>query len=317
MGNLQKKDKFTGIIFVLIGAVAFSGKAVLAKLIYKAFPVNVPTLLVMRMLLSLPFFLIIFLNEQRKKTSAVKQTDYFKVAGIGILGYYFSSFFDFWGLKYISAGLERVILFTYPAMVVLLSAWLYKVKVLKHQLGALFLTYTGVGIAYAADIRFGDFAQTSFGVLLILGCAFTYSFYVIWGARVIPRVGSAWFTSFAMICATIVVSLHFLISNKQSFAQVFYFPAKVWWYFIIMAIFSTVIPTLLIASGLKRIGSSNVAIISSTGPLATIFLAWFFLDESFGVLQLIGTGFVIAGVLIVGKKAKQAEKDAIALAEVD
>lgn len=317
MKNSQKKDQLTGIIFVLIGAVAFSGKAVLAKLIYKAHPVSVPTLLLMRMLLSLPFFMLIFFREQRKKTNPVKQADYFKVAGIGILGYYFSSFFDFWGLKYISAGLERVILFTYPAMVVLLSAWLYKVKVLKHQLWALLLTYTGVGIAYAADIRVGDFEQTSFGVLLIVGCAFTYSFYVIWGARVIPRVGSAWFTALAMMSATVVVCTHFFIGNHQNLQQVFSFPAIVWWYFIIMAIFSTVIPTLLIASGLKRIGSSNVAIVSSFGPLATIFLAWFFLDESFGLLQLLGTAFVIAGVLIVGRKAKQAEKDAIALAEVD
>lgn len=293
-----------GVFFVLLGAIAFSGKAILAKLVYLEYPLSVSALLVMRMGFSLPFFLYLLFRETAKKQVPEPWSVKWRILGIGVLGYYISSYFDFWGLQYISAGLERIILFTYPAIVVLVSAWIYKAHVNGTQLLALVFTYLGVGVAYFSDIQTGDARATTIGSLLIFGCAFTYAFYVIWSARIIPKVGSAYFSGLAMQSATVLVILHFIVAGND-LTEFFRLPWKVYGYMLIMAIFTTVIPVLLIASGLKRIGSSNVAIISAVGPLATIFMASYFLGESFGWMQGIGTALVITGVLLIGRKIQR------------
>ena len=307
----HSKGLVSGIVLALIGAILFSAKAVLAKMIYRIYPIPVVSVLTMRMLLSLPFYLIIFfINWHRYKKdhpNPVESSANIRFAlGIGILGYYLSSFLDFSGLKYVTAGLERIILFTYPTFVLLFAALFYKTPITPHQLLALVLAYAGVTVAFVSDLATQTNDHTALGSFLVLGCAITYGLYVLWSGRVIPKLGAPLFTSIAMMSATAAIVVHFLLVN-HGFSSLKGMPDQVYIYLLLMAIFTTVIPSLAISAALKRIGSSHVAIISAVGPLATIFQAHIFLGESFGGLQILGTALVVAGVLIIGRKVKKGE----------
>jgi drug/metabolite transporter (DMT)-like permease len=201
---------------------------------------------------------------------------YLKTIGVGLLGYYVSSFLDFLGLKFISAGLERIVLFSYPTMVLLFASVLYGVAIRKYQWLALLLCYAGIALFFAADMQQGSQTNVLTGGLLILGCALTYAFYVLWSGRLIPAMGSAYFTSIAMMAATIAVLLHYWI-HGSTLEVVMHFSSKVYGYLLLMAVFSTVVPALLISAALRRLGSGNVAIVSAIGPIAAFcweVLSW-------------------------------------------
>lgn len=310
-----------GVIITLIGAVLFSTKAVIVKLIYRESDISVVSLLTLRMLFSLPFYIGMYIHSlpayrQMKKMSRENQSThyklFFKCIIIGILGYYISSLLDFTGLKFISAGLERIILFTYPTFTVVFAAMLFKTKVTSYQLLALLVSYVGVAIAFAGDIQAGHSSNITIGSTLVFACAITYSLYVLMSGRMIPKMGVSFFTAVAMMSATAGVFVHFLFSDDGvSALQVL--PFKIYMYILLMAVFATVVPSLFLSIGLNRIGSSNVAIISSVGPMATILQAYWILGERFGWLQALGTILVVVGVLIIGKKVKQ---DKVATASV-
>lgn len=161
---------------------------------------------------------------------------YLKTIGVGLLGYYVSSFLDFLGLKFISAGLERIVLFSYPTMVLLFASVLYGVAIRKYQWLALLLCYAGIALFFAADMQQGSQTNVLTGGLLILGCALTYAFYVLWSGRLIPAMGSAYFTSIAMMAATIAVLLHYWI-HGSTLEVVMHFSSKVYGYLLLMAEF--------------------------------------------------------------------------------
>lgn len=294
--------KLIGVIATLLGAIGFSGKAILVKMAYRDTDVDTISLLALRMLFSLPFFLgmAFFVSNQ---TGNIKLTakEWLAVIVIGLFGYYISSFLDFWGLHYISAGLERLILFTYPTMVVLFGAIIYKKKIGTFQMVALLLSYAGIAIAFAADIKAGNNPNVVLGSLLVFTCAFTYAIYVFSSGQIIPKMGTVKFTSYAMLSATVGIVFHYLFRNQFQF-HLLHFEPKVYWYSLLMAVFTTVVPSLFVSEGIKRIGSSNVAIVSSIGPLATVAQAYFFLHEPFGWQQAIGTALVVAGVILLGRK---------------
>jgi drug/metabolite transporter (DMT)-like permease len=306
--NQKKLSSLTGIIFTVIGSVLFACKAVLVKLIYLEQSLSVSAVLTIRMLLALPFYIVILIIEQRKykqqhNTNPATNT-FLQAAGVGLLGYYASSYFDFWGLKYVSAGLERIILYTYPAMVLIFAALFYRQQVKRWQIPALLLTYAGVALAFLSDIKLSNSSNQWLGSTLIFFCAITYALYVLFSGQIIPKMGSNYFVSVAIIAATFFMVLHFTIQHG-SINMLFNISKKSVVYFLIMAVFSTVVPTLLIGGGVKRIGSSNVGIASSIGPLATIILAWYFLGEKVGVLQIAGTALVIAGILWLSFKVQK------------
>ena len=313
----QKKDRVAlyGVLMVLLSAVLFSGKAVLAKLVYRQSSMSVSELLVLRMLFSLPFYVAMLLMQwQKHKRNATHQSfmqrsHVLPTILLGLLGYYISSFFDFWGLKHISAGLERVILFSYPTMVVLFGAWFFKEKIQRHQVLALLLSYAGIGVAFAADFDQPQTGNVWIGAAFIVGCAITFSLYVLFSGKLVPQVGVSKFTAVAMLSATTAIFLHYFVMGG-AVQQLLSFSPQVYGYMLLMAVFTTVVPSLLVSAGLKRVGSSNVAIISSVGPIVTIFQAWYFLGEPFGWQQAIGTVLVVAGVLWVSKKTTQQTKAA-------
>lgn len=295
----------SGVLIALLGAICFSTKAIFVKLAYRDTPVDAISLLALRMVFALPFFMVFAFSSSSKQTNVKFTTrQWLSVAIIGCLGYYISSLLDFLGLQYVTAGIERLILFIYPTFVLLMSSLMFKERIKPIQWLALAITYVGLLIAFVSEVDMQSEQSSNFilGSILILVCAFTYAAYIVGSGRLIPLVGAAKFNSYAMSFASMGVLLHFFIGSDIS---LWGYPSLVYVYSFLMAILSTVIPSYLIVEGIKRIGSDNAAIVGSIGPVSTLVLAYFFLQESFSFFQIVGTIMILFGVLLVsGQKRK-------------
>lgn len=291
-------SKFTGSIFVFISAVCFSAKAIMVKLAY-VYHVDPLSLLFLRMLFSLPFFVIIpFLFTKNQPVDRPKTADYIKLVVLGILGYYASSILDFMGLQYITAGLERLILFIYPTLVVVLLFLFFKKPIGKREMIALVLTYMGILLVFLND-SLVEQKDSLLGALFIFASAFTYATYLIGSDKLIPKFGSVRFTAIAMIVSTMSVLTHYAIASPTSILS---FSKEVYYFGVALAVFSTVIPTFLLSAGIKVIGAGRASIIASVGPVATIVMGYVFLNEKVTVSEMIGTALVLGGVLLVSVK---------------
>lgn len=280
----------------------FSTKAIIVKVAFANTATDALTLLTLRMLFSLPFYLVSALTIARNKNyTPLTRQQWIGILILGLFGYYLSSLFDFVGLQYVSAGLERLILFLYPTFAVLINAAVFKQPVTRVQQIALLLTYLGIGIAFIGELHI-DTGNPNFywGSFLIFLCAITYSSYIAGSGYMVARTGAARFTSYSMLAATTGIFIHFLIAGNNY--HLLFQKTDLWGYGILLAIVATVIPTFLLAVGMKKIGTNNVAIISAIGPVSTILQAHFVLHEKIFAAQIAGTVLVIIGVLLIGWK---------------
>jgi drug/metabolite transporter (DMT)-like permease len=307
MEPLSKSSiSLTGFVFTLLGAILFSTKAIIVKKAFAETPVDALTLLTIRMIFSLPFFLVIaILSSSQKEKVRITPRQWLYIIITGMLGYYISSLFDFLGLQYISAGLERLILFLYPTFTVLINHFTYGQKITRIQKIALALTYAGIAIAYFGELKIDlDNPDFLWGSFLVFLCSITYSLYIVGSGKIIPVVGPTRFTAYAMLASTAGVFLHFLFAGDMKTLAA---GADLWGYGVTLAIFATVIPSFLVSGGMKRIGINNVAIISGIGPVSTIVQAHFILGEPVFLEQIAGTLLVITGVLLSGWKKDRSE----------
>ncbi|MFT3700919.1 MAG: DMT family transporter [Agriterribacter sp.] len=290
-----------GFALTLLGAILFSTKAIIVKLAFRHTAMDGLTLLAMRMLCALPFYMgAALIAGTKKDIIPLKPRQWLYIVLLGLFGYYFSSLFDFVGLQYISAGLERLILFLYPSFAILINSIIFKQPVTRLQKIALLLTYTGIAAAFWGELHI-DIANNNFlwGSFLIFLCAVTFAIYIAGSGRLIPQAGATRFTAYAMLAATVGIFTHFFIAKQTGIIQLQHVN---WGYGICLAIFATVLPTFMISNGMKRIGTNNVAIISAIGPVSTIIQAHFVLGEPIFAMQIAGTMLVIAGVLLTGWK---------------
>ena len=310
----SKKTLLQGFLISFAGAIIFSTKAILVKLAFRNTHADGLTLLMLRMLLSLPFYLLAALWGSRQADNVrMRPRQWWGVIALGLLGYYLSSFFDFIGLQYISAGLERLILFLYPSFSVLINSLFFRQRISRIQYWALALTYTGIGIAYFGELKI-DTGNPNFywGSFLIFLCAITYAFYLSGMGRIMPVLGPAKFTTYSMLAATTAVLLHYFVRQGLTGAAIL--PTgpgngAVWGYGMLLALVATVIPSFMLSAGMKRIGANNAAIVTSVGPVSTILQAHFFLGDRIFVEQVIGTVLVIIGVLLIGWKGRKVEAE--------
>jgi drug/metabolite transporter (DMT)-like permease len=299
----HKSAPMAGFILAFVGSLLFSTKAIIVKKAFVQTHTDALTLLALRMAFSLPFFIgAAILSSNKKNNVTLTGKHWLSIIGLGLFGYYLSSLFDFIGLQYISAGLERLILFLYPSFVLLINASIFKQKISGIQKIALALTYMGIAIAYFGELG-AEFSNPNFlvGSLFIFICAITFAIYLVGSGKIIPLVGATKFTAYAMLASTAGVFLHFLLVGNYT-----NIPAgdSFWGYGFLLAIVATVIPGFLISNAMKRIGSNNVAIVSSIGPVSTVIQAHFVLGERIFFEQVIGTILVIAGVLLTGWKGR-------------
>lgn len=282
----------------MLGVLGFSVKAILIKLAYAWHPVDALTLLALRMLFSAPFFAVLAWWAARQATSTPLQpADWRSVLWLGFIGYYLASLLDFLGLMYISAALERLVLFLYPTMVVLLSALLLGTPVTRRSVVALALPYAGILLVFAHDLVVTGAAKALWtGSSLVFGSAFFYALYLVRSGSVIGRLGPLRFVSFGMLASAGFVLVHFFLTRD---AEMLVVPPSVYALSLAMAVFSTVLPTLLVAEAIRRIGANASSLIGSLGPVFTIGLGVVVLDEPLHLVQLAGAALVLVGVTLV------------------
>lgn len=301
--SFSQRSRIIASVLVLIAALCFSAKAVLVKLAYR-YDIDSISLLTLRMVFSLPFFLGIAIwakNRALRENRHVELSlrDWSAIFLFGLCGYYLASMFDFMGLWYITAGLERLILFLYPTMVLAINAIFLKKPVTRIQWIALVLTYGGVSLAFLDRSQLNLGHNVPLGSVLIFFSGLTYAIYLVGSGQYIAKVGSLRYTCLAMLAASIGVIVQHGILYQWA---LFHFPAEVYYLSIVMALLSTVLPTFMMSEAIRVIGSSNVAIIGSVGPVATIVMGYFLLGETFGMWQFLGTILVIIGVLRISLK---------------
>jgi len=292
--TFSNRDVFFGIVFALLAAVGFSAKAILVKLAYLD-TVDAITLLALRMVFSIPFFLGVAVWANRKHAEPLNNHDRFLVLGLGLVGYYLSSYLDFLGLQYISAGLERLILFLYPTMTVIISALLYKRAIGRMVIAAMVLSYAGIALVFLHDVGAKE-GNIVLGASLVFASTLSYSIYLVGAGHAIARIGSMRFTAYASLVASAACVLQFAVMRPLSALEL---PLRVYELSIAMAIFSTVLPVFLLSFAIRRIGSGSASLIGSIGPVSTIFMAYMILGESISLLQIAGSSLVLAGVLII------------------
>lgn len=298
MDIFSSRHKLAGIFFAFVAAIGFSAKAVLVKLAYVE-QVDAVTLLALRMAFSLPFFLLAaWVANRHQSHAAMTAKDWWAVVVFGFTGYYLASFLDFLGLQYISAGLERLILFLYPTMVVLISAIWFRHRISKRVIAALVLSYLGIAFAYVHDMQMQQ-QGLLLGSALVFASALAYAIYLIGAGHTIARIGSTRFTAYAMTVACVAALLQFAFTNSLSDLEQ---SSRVYWLSIAMAMFSTVMPAFVLAAAIRRIGSMQTSIIGSIGPVSTIYLAYVFLGEAMSAVQILGSLLVLAGVLMISLK---------------
>lgn len=299
MSNLKLKDTTKGIIFILLGTICFASKGILVKLAYR-YGITASPLLMLRMLFALPFYITVALWLQRNNLTPLTTKEIWNIIGLGLLGYYISSLFDFMGLQYISAGLERLILYVYPTLVLLILAFWKKKVISRAEKFALAIAYAGMMLVFVQDIHLNHSWQTTaLGGGLVFISTMSFATYVAIAGDIIPKVGSLRFTAYGMISACAGVIIHNLISSGISNIPQ---SNSIYMLAFALAFFCTVIPSFLMNEGIRIIGSGRAAILGTFGPVVTLFLGMLILDEPITAIQLLGAGLIIGGVFFASRR---------------
>jgi len=293
----SKKHFIYGVLLGVLGIVMFSSKAIMVKLSYQ-YNIDAVSILFLRMLFSFPFYILIaYLYRNQKGEGLNTKKDYLWLISFGFVGYYLASLFDFIGLQYIKASLERIILFVYPTIVLVFNKIFLKKEIHKNQKLAILLTYIGIIITFVSEIKISG-SNVYLGGFFIVLSAITFASYLVGSGWLIPKFGVMRFTAYAMLISCFCVFIHFAIQFDNTILE---YPWQVYVLGLCIAVFATVIPSFLVSQSIKMISSSNFAVVASVGPISTIILAVIFLNEKLTLLQLLGTAIVILGILFVSK----------------
>jgi drug/metabolite transporter (DMT)-like permease len=302
-------SRAVGIFLATLGAVLFSGKAIVVKFTYR-YGVDAVTLIAFRMLFSLPFFAFIGWRQSRRaargEIPVLTWAERARVVLLGLIGYYLSSFLDFLGLQYISVGLERLILFLSPTLVLLITAFWLKRPIAPRQWLALLLSYVGVVLVFAHDMSQAGRGTVLLGSAFVFASAFMYALYLIGSGELVKRLGAIRLTAYAMSVSSIACLIQFfLLHPPAALLQ----PAGFYGLSLIHATVNTVLPVFMIMGAVSRIGPPMAAQLGMLGPVSVLFLAFWFLGEPITSWQLAGTALVLAGVFVLtGRRGAVAKR---------
>ena len=284
-----------GFAMAALGAVAFSGKAIIAKLAYR-YGVDAVTLLMYRMLFSLPFFVLMAWWAGRGKP-VLTQRQWVAVFGLGFSGYYLASHLDFLGLQYISASLERLILYLNPTLVLMLGWMLYGRRIGLRQALAMAVSYSGVLLVFGHEASF-EGSATAIGGILVFGAALSYAVYLIFSGEFVNQLGSLRLVGLATTVACVLCIAQFVLLRPMSAANV---APEVINLSLFNAVFCTVVPVLLVMMGIERIGAGLASQFGMIGPMSTLLMGAYFLDEPLNMWVGVGTVLVLLGVFWASK----------------
>jgi len=275
-----------------LGAVAFSAKAIIVKLAYRH-GVDAVTLIMYRMLFALPIFALMAWWASRGKP-ALTRHDVWGVLGLGFTGYYLASFLDFAGLAYISASLERLILYLNPTLVLLLGLLLYQRHIARHQALGMAISYLGVLFVFGQEITLAG-ADAALGALLVFLSAISYALYLSFSGELVKRLGSLRLVGLATTVACLLCIGQFVLLRPLSAALV---APEVIWLSVLNATLCTAMPVLLVMMAIERIGAGLAAQTGMVGPMSTILMGVVVLDEPFTASVAAGTLLVLAGIFV-------------------
>ena len=280
----------------MTGAVLFSAKAIVAKVMYR-YHIDAVTVLALRMLFSLPVFAAIAVWKAATMP-ALSGADRWRIIGLGLIGYYLSSFLDFLGLQFITAGLERLILFLTPSFVLLISAIFLGKRVSWVEWLALGVSYLGIVLVFMHDLHQGG-SSIVLGASLVLGAAASYAVYLILSGQLVARIGSMRLVSYAMCVSSVAcIGQFFILRSGTMLLQ----PSPVYWLSFINAFFCTILPVMLTMFAMVRVGAGSVSLAGMIGPVSTLFLGAIILNESISMIQLAGTALVLTGIFLLSTK---------------
>lgn len=294
-GGTAGKPLAGGLAFALLGSIAFSGKAIIVKLAYRH-GVDAVTLIMYRMLFALPLFALIAWWAGRGKPR-MSARDWMGIVGLGISGYYLASFLDFAGLQYISASLERLILYLNPTVVLALSVLLFKKKVGWRQLAAIGVSYSGVLLVFGQEVDFQG-ANVLLGAALVFASAVSYAVYLVYSGELVQRLGSLRLVGWASLMACVLCIAQFALLRPLSAAAV---APEVIWLSVLNATVCTVAPVLMVMLAIERIGATMAAQTGMVGPLSTLVMGVLILGEPFTPWIAAGTLLVLTGIWLLAK----------------
>ena len=296
--SIQRSQFAAGLALAIIGSILFSAKAVIVKLAYR-YGVDAATLLTLRMALSLPFF-IVALAWSSRGAPPLSHTDHMRLIFIGLLGYYAASYLDFLGLQYVTAALERLILYLSPTLVVVLSSFVLRKHFGRYEWGALALCYGGILLVFWHDASL-EAGQVLLGSGLVFASAVCYAIYLIMSGELVQRLGAIRLTAYAMCVSSFAVFAQFAVLNPISALRQ---PQAVYGLSLLNALLCTVLPVFATMLAVERIGAGRASMASMIGPVSTIALAYLFLDERISVWQLAGTALVLTGIYVLTRAGR-------------
>jgi drug/metabolite transporter (DMT)-like permease len=294
----QKSSLTTGLFLAAAGSIAFSGKAIIVKLAYRH-GVDAITLLMLRMLFALPLFVLMAWWAGRGKAALTRQ-DAIGILGLGFIGYYLSSFLDFWGLEYVSASFERLILYLNPTLVLLLGWVIYKRRIVRRQALAMAVSYAGVLLVFGHELSLTG-PHVLVGTALVLSSALTYALYLTYSGQLVKRLGSLRLAGWATSVACVLCIAQFAWMRPLSLDAV---APEVLWLSLVNATACTAVPVLLVMMAMERIGPGLTAQTGMIGPMSTITMGVLLLDEPFTVWIVLGTILVMSGVFWVTRPVR-------------
>lgn len=284
-----------GSLYAVLAALGFSLKAIFVKLAYAAGTVDAITLLALRMGISLPLFGWLVWASRHHDNAPLTWGSAGRVLLLGLFGYYLASLFDFYGLQYISAGLERLILFTYPTLVLIFQAVALRERPTPRVLAAMGLCYFGLGIAFVHDVSISGMGnQVILGSLWVFASAVTYALYYSGTGMMLKSMSSMRLAGLAGTASSLMVLGHYLLTGD--FALLGQLPPAVWLNALLMAVFSTVLPIWWVSLAIQRMGATQTAAVGNLGPVLTVFASWAVLSEEISLYQIVGLGLVLFGV---------------------
>lgn len=290
-----RRDLALGYGYAAMGAALFSTKAIFIKLAYQDAP-DAVLMLALRMAFSLPFFLaagaLVLMQRRRHGEGLPSARVLAGATASGFVGYYLSSILDLEGLTYITAQLERLVLFTYPVLVMLLGAAFFGGKLTARGLGAGAVSYLGLAVVLREGLKSGG-PDVWIGTALVFACAITFALYQLLAKKYITLMGASLFTAIALTASSVASLAHFAVVKGHLDLSA---PPRFLWLAFCTAIFATVLPSFLINWGMARIGPQSTSMVSAVSPLLTIYLAVMLLGERFTMVDALGAALIIGGV---------------------
>ena len=282
-----------GLLLALLASFMFSLKPIIIKEAY-ALGANSEVLMVLRMWFALPFYLVMLFLQRKQLIANIRYLPV--VVAVGFIGYFLSSYLDLLALESISAQAERIILYAYPSLVILIKSVYDKKMPTRKMVLALAVTYGGILFLLPGEL---NLTGSPLGIFLMLTCAVSFAAYVLLSKPMIAKMGVGVFTSTAMVASCLFTQVHFI---QIEFDSVITQPSMVYVLALALAFFSTVIPSYAMSAAISKIGSEKAAVTGTTGPVFTVLLAAFILGETITIYHLVGLSLVVLGVLLLGKK---------------